>query len=146
MHSHFSGENYVTLLKNSAFCELQVLIELIFRLIFQFSIFASRESSKRCLILFYFSASFWSAFIRVAPLKISKRYCNAFKTWTSPRPTLYNHWEKQGSNFSSLVDLNFPLEYDVMRYYFIFHVPSFLIALINYINDYRQPFTTVQEK
>ena len=45
----------VILLKQPAFCELQVLIELIFRFIFQFSIFILRESSKRCLIFPYFT-------------------------------------------------------------------------------------------
>ena len=44
------------LLKNSAFRELQVLIELIFRFTFQFSIFILKESSKRCLIFSYVSA------------------------------------------------------------------------------------------
>ena len=46
------------LLKNSAFRELQVLIELIFRFTFQFSIFILKESSKRCLIFSYFSTVF----------------------------------------------------------------------------------------
>ena len=31
----------------------------------------------------------------------------------------YNHLKKQGSNFTSLVALNFPPEYDVMCYYLI---------------------------
>ena len=44
------------LLKNSAFRELQILIELIFRVFFQFSILILKESSKRCLIFSYFSA------------------------------------------------------------------------------------------
>ena len=38
------------LLKNSAFGELQALIELIFWFIFQFSRFILRESAKRCLM------------------------------------------------------------------------------------------------
>ena len=44
------------LLKNSAFRELQILIELIFRVFFQFSILILKESSKRYLIFSYFSA------------------------------------------------------------------------------------------
>ena len=43
-------------LKVSAFRKLQVLIELIFRFIIQFSILILRESSKRCFIFSYFSA------------------------------------------------------------------------------------------
>ena len=33
--------------------------------------------------------------------------------------THYNHLKKQGSNFTSLVALNFTAEYDVMCYYLI---------------------------
>ena len=40
-------------------------------------------------------------------------------------------FQKQGSNFTSLVALNFSPEYDVMCYYLIFHVSNFLIARIN---------------
>ena len=40
-------------------------------------------------------------------------------------------YEKPGSNFTSLVALNFSPEYNVVCYYLIFHVPNFLIALIN---------------
>ena len=58
MHSNFSCKNDAILLKNYAFPELQVLIEVILRFIFQFSIFILRESSKRCLIFSYFSAVF----------------------------------------------------------------------------------------
>ena len=43
---------------NSAFHELQVLTELIFRFIFQFSIFILRASSRPCLIFSYFSGVF----------------------------------------------------------------------------------------
>ena len=57
-HSNFSGKNDIILLRNPAFRELQVLIELISRFIFQFSIFIWRESSKQCLIFSYFSALF----------------------------------------------------------------------------------------
>ena len=49
-----SSKNDVILLKNSAFRELQVLTELIFWFIFQFSIFILKESSKRYLIFSYF--------------------------------------------------------------------------------------------
>ena len=51
--SNFSGKNDLILLKSSAFRELQVLIELIFRFIFEFSIFILKESLKRCLIFSY---------------------------------------------------------------------------------------------
>ena len=60
--------------------------------------------------------------------------------------TRYNYLEKQDSNFTSLGALNFPPEYDLMCYYLIFHVPDFLIAVINQVNDQNEPFTTVQEK
>ena len=40
-------------------------------------------------------------------------------------------FEKPDSNFTTLVALNFSPEYSVMCYYLIFHVPNFLIALIN---------------
>ena len=53
--------------------------------------------------------------------------------------------KKQGSNFTSLVALNFPPEYDMICYYLIFHVTNFLIALIDQVNDQKQPFTHVQE-
>ena len=46
------------LLKNSAFCKLQVLTKLIFRFIYQFSIFTLTEFSKQCPIFSYFSAVF----------------------------------------------------------------------------------------
>ena len=55
---NFGGKNDVISFKNSAFRELQVLIKLIFRYNFQFSIFILQESSKRCLIFSYFSAVF----------------------------------------------------------------------------------------
>ena len=48
----------IILLKNSAFHELQVLVELIFRFFFQFSIFILKEYSRQCLILSYFSMVF----------------------------------------------------------------------------------------
>ena len=64
----------------------------------------------------------------------------------APSTTHYNHLKKQGSNFTSLVALNFAAECDVICYYLIFHVPIFLIALMNYVNDQKQPFTTVQGK
>ena len=55
----FSGKNDAILLKNSAFRELQGLIELIFQFTFQFSIlFILKESSKLCLIFSHFSAVF----------------------------------------------------------------------------------------
>ena len=54
--SNFSGKNDVTVLKNSAFRELQVLMELIFRYIFQFSIFILKESSDQYFA--YFSPVF----------------------------------------------------------------------------------------
>ena len=57
-HSNFSSKNDVILLKNSAFCELQVPIELIFPFIFQFNLFILRESSKWSLVFSYFSAVF----------------------------------------------------------------------------------------
>ena len=60
--------------------------------------------------------------------------------------TRYNYLKKQDSNFTSLGALNFPSEYDLMCYYLIFHVPNFLIAVINQVNDQNEPFTTVQEK
>ena len=136
--------------KKSAFCKLQVLIELIFRFTFQFSIFILKQSSKMCLIFSYFSTvfeklanisqqelslkhilkecliskdlqiirkkqtPFWSALIRVAPLKILKRYCSAFGTWSSPSTTRYKHLTKQGCNFTSVIDLIFPPEFDIL--------------------------------
>ena len=46
-------------------------------------------------------------FIRVAPLKILKRCCNAFGTCNSPSTIGYNHLKKQqGNYFTSLVALN----------------------------------------
>ena len=53
-----SAGNDVILLQNSAFRELQVLIELIFCYIFQFKLFILKESLKWCLIFPYFSAAF----------------------------------------------------------------------------------------
>ena len=38
--------------------------------------------------------------------------------------------KKQGGNFTSLVALHFPPEYDVISSYLIFHVLNFLIAFI----------------
>ena len=52
----------------------------------------------------------------------------------SPNTTHYNYLKKQDSNFTSPVALNFPPEYDLMCYYLIFHVPIFLIAVINQVN------------
>ena len=54
--SNFSCKNDIISLKNSTFRELQVLIKLIFRYNFPFSILL--ESSKQCLIFPYFSAVF----------------------------------------------------------------------------------------
>ena len=53
--SNSNGKNNIISLKNSTFCELQVLIELTFPNNFQFSIFILQESSKLCLIFSYFS-------------------------------------------------------------------------------------------
>ena len=57
-------------------------------------------------------------FSRVAPMKIMKRYCHAFGTWSSPSATRDNHLNKQGRNFTSLVALNFSPEYDVLLFDF----------------------------
>ena len=59
------------------------------------------------------------------------RYCIGFGTWSSLSTPLYNNLKKQSSNFTSLVALNFSLKYDITCYHLIFHVPNFLIALIN---------------
>ena len=67
MYSNFSSKNDVISLKISAFRKLQVHIELIFRFIFQFSIFMFKESSKRCLIFSYLFAAFEK------PLNISRQ-------------------------------------------------------------------------
>ena len=100
----FLRQNDLILLRNCALREFQVLRELFFRFIFQCSIFLVKESSKRCLIFSYFTTVFEKSAI------ISRQ---------------------QGSNFRSLVALNFPPEYDVMCYYLIFNRPNFLITLIN---------------
>ena len=90
---------------------------------------------KKCLIFedLYINKKkaepFWSAFIRVAPVKILKGHCNAFVTWSSPSTTNYKHLEKQGNNFTSLVALIFPR--NLMCYCLIFHLPNYLIALKN---------------
>ena len=60
-----------------------------------------------------------------------KMNCIALGIWSLPITSPYNHLKKQGSNFTSLVALHFPPEYDVMCYYLIFHVPNFLTAFIN---------------
>ena len=53
-----AAKNDIISIKNSSFCESQVLTEIIFRYNFQFSIFILQESSKQCLIFSYFSAVF----------------------------------------------------------------------------------------
>ena len=162
MYSNFSCKNYIILLKNSAFRELHVLIELIFWFIFQFSIFLLKESSKRShfFLLLY---GFWeisnylsprvivqshlkkcliskdkhiirkqtllSAFIWVALLKILKQYSEAFETSNLPSSIHYNHLKKQGSNSTSLVTLNFLLEYDLMC-----HIVWFFTCLIFWLH------------
>ena len=50
MHSSFTIKKEAIQLKNSVFWKLEVLEELISRHIFQFSIFALKESSKLCLV------------------------------------------------------------------------------------------------
>ena len=50
---------------------------------------------------------FSSALIWVALLKILKRYCHTIGNWSSPSTAYYNYIKKQGSNFTSLVALNF---------------------------------------
>ena len=71
VHSNFSSKNDVALLKNSAFRELQIFIELIFRFIFQFIIFILRESSKRFLLLSYFLR-----FLGNQQLSLARIYCS----------------------------------------------------------------------
>ena len=74
MCSNFCGKNDVILLKNSAFHELQVLIELIFQFIFQFSILILKESSKWCLIFSCFSADF-EKLANISSQELSLREC-----------------------------------------------------------------------
>ena len=67
-------------------------------------------------------------FIWVSSMKILKPYCNVFRTRSLPSTMRYNHLEKQGTNFASLVALIFPQ--NLMCYYLIFHLPNYLMSLI----------------
>ena len=149
MHSNFSSKNDVALLKNSAFRELQIFIELIFRFIFQFIIFILRESSKRFLLLSYFSEIFGkSAIISRQDLLfnyilkeclISKDLQIIRKKADSILISVYSSctaenfkailWCFRDLEFAECNTWNFPPEYDVMCYYF--HMRIFSIAVIN---------------
>ena len=72
--SHFSGKNDSILLKNSAYWKLQVLIELIFQYIFQFSIFILKQSSKWCPSFSLLFCSFWEISKSLLPRFIVKSY------------------------------------------------------------------------
>ena len=78
---------------------------------------ATREKADTVLISVHLS---WTA-----------EDCKAmlFGTWSSPSTTHSSHLKKQDRNFTSLVALTFLP--DLMFYYLIFHLPNFLIALIN---------------
>ena len=77
--------------------------------------------------------------------KVILYYIQDLKFAKSTTYTTLQPFEKTRQYCTSLVDLNFLPKY-VMCYHLIFHVPDFLTALINEINDQRQPFKTVKEK
>ena len=63
-------------------------------------------------------------------MNILKWCCNEFGTWSSPS-IIYSNHKKLDRNFTSLVALIFLP--DLMFYYLIFHLPNFLITLINWM-------------
>ena len=86
------------------------------------------------------SSPFWSAFTWVVLLKILKSYCNKFGTWSLPSTAHSNYFKTQGSNFTSLVALIFPQEFDVLL---LDYSSALFFDPTNQINDQRHSFTTV---
>ena len=150
MYSNFSGKNAAILLTNPAFRERQILLEwifwgffsiqyihikIIFKTVSHFSYFSAvlekselsfNQILKECLISKDLQIiSVWSAFIRVAPLEILKRYCNASRTWSSPSTTRYNDLTKQDSNFITPVSCFNVLWYIIIWFFtrLIFWLP-----------------------
>ena len=103
--------------------------------------------SKDLQIIRKKQAPFWSTLIRVAPLKILKRYCSAFGTWSSPSTTRYKHLTKQGCNYKrNWFNFSSRIWYIIIIIIIIWPFTCLIFWSRSYqINDRKQPFTTVPE-